>query len=69
MSIHKGKPSGADKPEGTGAPAKPETIRKEKNKTEPFTNKEGELSKKPPVQHPNRNTDKGDATNAGGYRN
>ena len=67
-----GKPSGVNKPmDGTGVP----TVINDENKTndqrltEEYTNDDNEINEGTRTMHPNRNTGKGDATNAGGYKN
>ena len=67
---HRGKPSGAGKEEGLGLrPDMPQEKFKEDDKaTKKYTKDEDELQENVKLKHPNRNTDKDDATNAGGYR-
>jgi hypothetical protein len=67
-----GKPSGVNKPmQGTGVP----TVINDENKandqrlTEGYTDDDNEVNEGTRIGHPNRNTDKGDATNIDGYRN
>jgi hypothetical protein len=64
---HSGHPSGVNKSEGTGNSA---TGNDDKNKkaTEKYTKGEDEIADNVPERHPNRNTDKDDATTAGGYK-
>jgi hypothetical protein len=66
----KGQPSGSNKNEGLGLrPDMPEEKLEQDNEmTEKYTSGEDEPAENLPLKHPNRNTDKGDATNAGGYR-
>jgi len=68
---NKGKPSGIGKSEGTGMPSdfRPEDLEKDKNITRKYTDEEKTQTSKARVKHPNRNVDKADATNAGGYKN
>ena len=71
MASDKGHPSGANKPGGgTGIPA---NISTEKGKqdndiTEKYTTDDNEIVEGVRTRHSNRNEDKGDATNIGGYR-
>ena len=66
----KGKPSGANKQEGSGLrPDMPaEKIEQDEQMTEKYTADEDEPAESLRVMHPNRNTDKNNATNAGGYK-
>jgi hypothetical protein len=68
---HRGQPSGTNKSEGTGLrpDMPPEKLKEDEKATEKYTKSEDKLADNLKVQHPNRNTDKGDATNAGGYKN
>lgn len=72
-SNHKGKPSGINKSgdRGTGVPSNisPATEDQDKKITEEYTDNDEQLSDNVKVRHPNRNVDKDDATNAGGYKN
>lgn len=67
----KGMPSGVNKSEGTGIPQKLENkdLERDKELTEDFTDKDTEISDDVRTNNPNRNVDKTDATNAGGYKN
>jgi len=67
---HLGKPSGVDKSEGTGLrpDMPPEKLKEDEAATNKYTKGEDELADNLKVRHPNRNTDKDDATNAGGYK-
>jgi len=67
---HKGQPSGTNKSEGTGLSADIENqdLQKDKEMTEKYIAGEDEIADNVHVMHPNRNTDKDDATNAGGYK-
>jgi hypothetical protein len=71
MSRSKGKPSGINKSEGTGMPSdfKPEDLNTDKEVTRKYTDDDKKPAEKVRITHPNRNVDKGDATNAGGYKN
>ena len=55
----------------TGIPSKmqPEDINRNEDLTENYTNDDQDIADHVRVNNPNRNVDKGDATNAGGYRN
>ena len=66
----KGKPSGSNKQEGLGLrPDMPaENEKQDREMTEKYTAGEDEAAENLPLRHPNRNTDKDDATNAGGYK-
>ena len=67
---HRGKPSGAGKKEGLGLrpDMPPEKLKEDEEMTEKYVKNENELKDNVKLKHPNRNTDKDDATNAGGYR-
>ena len=67
-----GRPSGTDKSEEpTGIPTKlsPEDMAENQKMTERYTDDDGAIANDVRTGHPNRNEDKGDATNAGGYKN
>ena len=70
---HRGHPSGVNKSnEGTGTPSGGKFIQDEKNDeqlTDNYTDNDQNVSGNVRQNNPNRNTDKDDATNAGGYRN
>jgi hypothetical protein len=71
MARHNGKPSGANKSEDeTGLrPGLPlDEVQQDKEMTEKYTENEEQIAKNVHVRHPNRNTNKTDATNAGGYK-
>jgi hypothetical protein len=70
MSTHKGKPSGINKSEGTGTPSdfKPADLEKDEEIRDQHMNVDGNDNEDVKVKHPNRNVDKPDATNAGGYK-
>ena len=67
---HRGQPSGANRQEGTGLrPDMPEEkFEQDQQMSEKYSEGEDGIPGNIPVRHPNRNTDKGDATNAGGYK-
>jgi hypothetical protein len=67
---HVGKPSGIDKNEGSGLrPDMPrEKMDQDAAMTEKYLKNEDELQDDVKLRHPNRNVDKDDATNAGGYK-
>lgn len=64
---HLGYPSGVNKNEGTGNTATRDD-KKNKEATEKYTEGEDQITDNAPKRHPNRNTDKEDSTNAGGYK-
>jgi hypothetical protein len=66
----KGQPSGSNKNEGLGLrPDMPsEKFEQDEKMTEKYTAGEDEPAENLPLKHPNRNTGKEDATNAGGYK-
>ena len=68
MSSNKAKPSGLNKSEGTGIPSniKPAGLKKDEKLTRDFTDDDKKSAR---IQKPNRNVDKGNATNIHGYRN
>lgn len=66
-----GKPSGVNKPEPrTGVPSQvsDDNRANDERMTEQYTNDDGGISDGIRTMHPNRNEDKDDATNIGGYR-
>ena len=68
---HKGQPSGTNKSEGTGLrPELPEEkLEQDQEITRKYVDEEkDELKDNVRELNPNRNPDKEDATNAGGYR-
>jgi len=71
MSKHKGKPSGKTKPEGTGIPSaiNPDDLKRDKKITGEYTDNDNKISGSVHSKHPNRNVNKKEATNAGGYKN
>ena len=70
MARHHGKPSGANKSEGTGLrpDMPPEKLKEDLEMTDKYTEDGEKIADNIHVRHPNRNTDKSDATNAGGYK-
>lgn len=76
MAEQKGKPSQSGKTDDTGIP---QNITPKDNDatratdqqfdTEKYVTDDGKLSEDIRLKNPNRNTDKEDATNAGGYKN
>ncbi|HZH01555.1 MAG TPA: hypothetical protein VEY32_10765, partial [Flavisolibacter sp.] len=69
---HRGHPSGVNKNEGTGVPEGGkfrEDLQRDQELTDQYTDGEDGLAEQVREMKPNRNTDKDDATNAGGYRN
>ena len=71
MSRKQGKPSGNYKPDGTGVPSnlKPENLDRDKEITDKYTNEDEDLAEHVRQKNPNRNVDKLNSTNAGGYKN
>jgi len=72
MPRHKGRPSGNNKPEvKTGIPSNysPETSKKDHVVTRKYTDHDEKLAEHVRTRHPNRNVDKPEATNGGGYKN
>jgi hypothetical protein len=71
MARHKGRPSGNNKPEvPTGTPSNftPDATKKDHRVTRKYIDPEGKVSEHVRTRHPNRNVDKQDPTNSGGYR-
>ena len=71
MATDKGHPSGANKPKtGTGIPTNisTEKMQQDEELTEKYTADDNDTGEGVRTGHPNRNEDKGDATNIGGYR-
>jgi hypothetical protein len=64
MRRDKGKPSGVNKSEGTGTPSNVNDSGQKKDKGLSRDTEETA----PHIKHPNRNVDKGNATNIDGYR-
>jgi hypothetical protein len=73
MALHKGKPSGINKPvkRGTGIPSdfKPADLQRDERLADKYIRDDEELGGNVRVQHRNRNTNKKNPTNAGGYKN
>jgi hypothetical protein len=72
MANDKGQPSGTNKPKsGTGIPTNisSDKMQKDNELTEKYTDDDNDIADNVHTGHPNRNVDKGDATNSGGYRN
>lgn len=72
QADHNGQPSATNKSEGTGMPSNftDEKLQQDAELTEKYTNEAGdEIAEGVRTNNPNRNTDKVDATNAGGYKN
>lgn len=67
---HRGHPSGVNKnEEGTGVPNKIAEDKQRNDKlTDKYTVDDEQISDSVRQNNPNRNTDKGNATNAGGYK-
>ena len=71
MASDNGQPSGSNKQEsGTGIPTRMDdsNMQNDRDKTERYTNDDESISDDMRVNHPNRNTSKDNATNAGGYK-
>jgi len=72
MALHKGKPSGINKPEnrGTGVPSdfKPAHLKRDHRLARKYIRDNEELCENVRVQHRNRNANKRNPTNAGGYK-
>lgn len=68
---HRGQPSGTNKSEGTGVPAGKniEDLKRDEELTNTYTDGGDGLAEGVRTNNPNRNVDKEDATNAGGYKN
>ena len=73
MALHKGKPSGINKPEqrGTGIPSdfKPAHLERDEKLSGKYIRENDELGENVRIQHRNRNANKRNPTNAGGYKN
>ena len=67
---NKGQPSARNKSEGTGLSTdmQNQDLEKDQEMTEKYIAGEDEIADNTREMNPNRNTDKKDATNAGGYR-
>lgn len=69
---HLGQPTGTNKSEGTGVPAggqNMDDLQRDQELTERYTDGDNNVAEGVRTANPNRNVDKGDATNAGGYKN
>ena len=64
---HKGRPSGTNKEEGRGMPAA-DNMEDNLKASEKYTDDQNQPREDIREMNPNRNTDKDDATNAGGYK-
>ena len=71
MSLHKGKPSGKTKSEGTGIPSHVDNknLNRDIKLTEQYTDDDRRMAASVKSRHANRNVNKKEATNAGGYKN
>ena len=73
MALHKGKPSGINKPDnrGTGMPSdfRPAALETDNKLAGKYIKDNEELAENVRTKHPNRNTNKKNPTNAGGYKN
>jgi len=70
MARNNGRPSGSDKVEsGTGIPTRtePGNTQNDGDKTERYTDDDQFIADDVRTAHPNRNTDKDNATGIGGY--
>ena len=68
---HRGHPSGVNKNDGgTGVPEGKyvEDLKRDEELTKKYTDGEDGITNNVHRTHPNRNTDKDDPTNAGGYK-
>jgi hypothetical protein len=68
---HTGQPSGTNKSEATGVPAggqNMDDLQRDGELTDRYTNDDGGIAEGVRSANPNRNVDKEDATNAGGYK-
>ena len=67
---HKGQPAGTNKSEGTGLTSdmQNEDEQNDKKMTDKYLANGDKLADNVQERHPNRNTDKDDPTNAGGYK-
>ena len=69
---HSGQPSGTNKSEGTGVPAGGQNVddlQRDQELTDRYTDGDNNVAEGVRTANPNRNVDKTDATNAGGYKN
>jgi hypothetical protein len=71
MRLDKGKPSRANKQEGTGVPSKinASKMKEDQRLTEEYTDDDEKLADHVKTSKQNRNTQKLHPTNAGGYKN
>jgi hypothetical protein len=71
MAREKGKPSGKHNESATGIPSniQPNKQEEDNNLTDEFTQDDEKIADHVKTKHPNRNVDKNNATNAGGYKN
>lgn len=73
MALHKGKPSGVDKSKdessGMLSDFRPSQEEKHEKTSGKYMEDDEKIAGNVRVKHPNRNVDKDDATNAGGYKN
>lgn len=67
----KGHPSGVNKSEGTGLSTdmQNQDLKRDEKITDKYIAKPDKIAGNVHVRHHNRNTDKDDATDAGGYKN
>ncbi|HVG42748.1 MAG TPA: hypothetical protein VM888_14145 [Chitinophagaceae bacterium] len=65
-----GKPSDRQGEQNTGKPSKlgPDDLQQNEQMTDKYTNDDQDIKEGIRTNNPNRNTEKDDATNAGGYR-
>jgi hypothetical protein len=65
-----GKPSDRQGEQNTGIPSKlgPYDLQQNEQMTDKYTNDDQDIKEGIRTNNPNRNTEKDDATNAGGYR-
>ena len=71
MRLDKGSPAGANKnDEGTGVPTgkNVDDMQRDQELTEKYTDDNQDIADSVRTNNPNRNVDKTDATNAGGYK-
>jgi hypothetical protein len=69
---HLGQPSGTNKSEGTGVPAggqNLDNLQRDQELTDQYTDDDRNIAQGVRSANPNRNVDKDDATNKGGYTN
>ncbi|WP_207493448.1 hypothetical protein [Aridibaculum aurantiacum] len=68
---HVGQPSGTNKSgeQSTGIPSDLEKMEKDQELTDMYTKDDQDIADHIRTNNPNRNVDKEDATNAGGYKN